>query len=152
MIAELRAAVGNDGAGAPADLLAALLATRHANTDRLRRQVLAALPAGVPVTLHAHPDPWVTGPSPGLTPTAEDDVDALLVPAWPTTEESAEVVRRAATTGLPVDAYVTVLAPTDPAGLAPHVQRLRAAGATGISLYHLGLAPRDRQALFHTLT
>jgi len=152
VFATLRAAVQNDGAGAPSDLLAALLAVRHANTDLLRAQVLACLPAGVPVTLHAHPDPWVTGPSPGLTPTAEDDVHALLVPAWPTTEASADLVRRAATTGLPVDAYVTLLAPTDPGDLAAHVRRLRAAGATGISLYHLGLAPRDRQALFHTLT
>jgi hypothetical protein len=132
----------------PDDMLAALLAVRHAHTDALRRQVLAALPAGVPVTLHAHPDPWVTGPSPGLTPTAEDDVDALLVPAWPTTAASADIVRSAATTGLPVDAYVTVLAPTDPDLLVPHVQRLKAAGASRFSLYHLGLAPRWRQKLF----
>jgi len=144
--------VRHDGEGVPPDLLAVLLGNRHENTDRLRAQVLAALPAGVPVTLHAHPDPWVTGPSPGLTPTAEDDVDALLVPAWPTTEASADLVRRAATTGLPIDAYVTLLAPTDPDELGPHIQRLRAAGASRISLYHLGLAPRDRQALFHTLT
>jgi hypothetical protein len=147
VIRALRDAVQHD-ATPPDGLLAALLAVRHANTDALRRQVLDALPPGVPVTLHAHPDPWVTGPSPGLTPTAEDDVDALLVPAWPTTAASADLVRQAATTGLPVDAYVTVLAPTDPDVLPEHVHRLTAAGASRISLYHLGLAPRWRQKLF----
>jgi hypothetical protein len=145
--AGLREAV-RDPAAAPSDpVLATLLAVRHRNTDALRRQVLAGLPP-VPVTLHAHPDPWATGPSPGLTPTAEDDVDALLVPAWPTTEASAELVRQAATTGLPVDAYVSVLAPFDPARIVPHVRRLQAAGASRFSLYHLGLAPTWRQELF----
>jgi hypothetical protein len=147
VIRSLRDAVLRDDSP-PDDMLAALLAVRHAGTDALRRQVLDALPAGVPVTLHAHPDPWVTGPSPGLTPTAEDDVDALLVPAWPTTEASADIVRQAATTGLPVDAYVTVLAPTDPDALLGHVHRLKKAGASRFSLYHLGLAPAWRQELF----
>jgi hypothetical protein len=156
VVAALRQAVLADGAPIPLAeaVLAGLLANRHANTDALRAQVLAAVRAeapGVPVTLHAHPDPWVTGPSPGLTPTAEDGVDALLVPAWPTTEVSADLVRRAATTGLPIDAYVTVLPPADPDQLVPHVQRLKAAGATRFSLYHLGLAPRGRQDLFATI-
>jgi hypothetical protein len=128
-------------------MLSTLLAVRHRFTDELRRQVLAVLPA-VPVTLHAHPDPWATGPSPGLTPTAEDDVDALLVPCWPTTEASAELVAQTATTGLPVDAYVTVLPPAGPAALAGHAERLKAAGASRFSLYHLGLAPAWRQELF----
>ena len=158
VVAALRQAVLADGhgfaAGAEKQSLAGLLANRQANTDALRAQVLAALRTeapGVPVTLHAHPDPWVTGPSPGLTPTAHNDVDALLVPAWPTTEASADLIRRAAGTGLPIDAYVTVLPPADPAQLLPHVQRLKTAGATGFSLYHLGLAPRGRQDLFATI-
>ena len=150
VVAALREAVRlSDAAPAP-HVLAALLAVRHRHTDQLRRQVLAGLPA-LPVTLHAHPDPWVTGPSPGLTPSAAADVDALLVPAWPTTGVSAETVARAAASGLPVDAYVTVLAPTDPDALAGHVQRLRLAGATRFSLYHLGLAPAWRQELFATI-
>jgi hypothetical protein len=153
----LRESVLNPAASPSQDVLSALLAVRHRHTDALRAQVLAGLPhhtqngdkrARVPITLHAHPDPWVTGPSPGLTPTAEDDVDVLLVPSWPTTEATADLVRQAATTGLPVDAYVTVLAPTDPDVLIPHVQRLKAAGASRFSLYHLGLAPAWRQQLF----
>jgi hypothetical protein len=147
VVADLRAAV-RSGSGPVPD---AVLANRHANTDALRAEVLAAIreqAPGAPVTLHASPDPWATGPSPGLTPAAPADVDALLVPAWPATEASADLVRRAAASGLPVDAYVTVLPPGDPAELPAHVARLRAAGASRISLYHLGLASRERQELF----
>ena len=136
-------------AGTPSDaLLAALLAVRHRHTDMLRAQVLAAL-RSLPVTLHAHPDPWATGPSPGLTPTAADDVDALLVPCWQ--PGSAELVRAAAGKGKPVDAYVTLLHPMDPAALVPHVRDLKAAGASRLSLYHLGLAPAWRQDLFASI-
>lgn len=130
---------------------AELLANRQEATDALRGQVLAAVravAADVPVTLHAHPDPWATGPSPGLTPAASAEVDALLVPAWPTGPATADLVARAAGAGLPVDAYVTVLPPAAPDQLADHVQRLRAAGASRFSLYHLGLAPAWRQQLF----
>ena len=150
VVAELRAGVRSGRASVPDEVLA----NRHANTDALRAGVLAALreqAPGVPVTLHAHPDPWATGASPGLTPSAAAEVDALLVPAWPTTETSAELVRRAAATGRPVDAYVTVLPPSDPAALPAHVERLRAAGASRISLYHLGLAAPDRQELLACL-
>jgi hypothetical protein len=147
VVAALRDSVLSPGASPSEDVLSALLAVRHRHTDALRAQVLAGMPR-VPITLHAHPDAWVTGPSPGLTPTTGDDVDVLLVPSWPTTEATADLVRRAATTGLPVDAYVTVLAPTDPDVLIPHVQRLKAAGASRFSLYHLGLAPAWRQELF----
>jgi hypothetical protein len=98
------------------------------------------------VTLHAHPDPWATGASPGLTTTAAAEVDAVLVPCWPTTAATAEVVARAAAVVSTVDAYVTVLPPADPARLVEHAERLRAAGATRLSMYHLGLAPQWRQA------
>lgn len=127
------------------DLAAALLATRHESTDLLRAEVLDGLPSGVPVTLHAHADQWVTGASPGLTPTAAKSVDAVLVPAWSTDPATAADVARVA--GAPVDAYVTVLPPAQPETVVPHVQRLVTAGASRISLYHLGLAPRSRQAV-----
>jgi hypothetical protein len=137
-------------AGTPAvDLLTALLAVRHRHTDLLRAQVLAALPPDLPVTLHASPDPWATGPSPGLTATAPSEVDSLLVPCWPLGSES--LVRQAVALGRPVDAYVTLLQPMDPEALLPHVLRLRAAGASRFSLYHLGLAPAWRQDLFATI-
>ncbi|HEX2130839.1 MAG TPA: hypothetical protein VHH15_04710 [Actinophytocola sp.] len=161
VVARLRAAVREDTDPVPGTRPAAaahpsgaeplpgeaeLLATRHAAADELRAAVLAGL--DVPVTLHAHPDPWATGSSPGLTEAAVLDVSALVVPAWPTDPSTADVVVHAARTGLPVDAYVTVLPPADPVALPDHWRRLRSAGATGAALYHLGLAPRSRQALF----
>lgn len=127
----------------------ALLATRHAATDALRAEVLAAL--AVAVTLHAHPDPWETGSSPGLTASAAESVASLTVPAWSTAPETADLVAAAVRTGRPVDAYVTVLPPADPADVPAHGARLRDAGATGLSLYHLGLAPRWRHPLLREL-
>ncbi|MFG2914391.1 hypothetical protein ACGF0D_16055 [Kitasatospora sp. NPDC048298] len=149
VVRQLRRAAA-DGAPLPAGTGEAVLAVRHAAADALRRGAVAAaraaLPA-VPVTLHAHPDPWATGPSPGLTAVAAAEVDAVLVPCWPTGAESAELLRRAALRHPVVDAYVTLLPPADPARLPGHVRRLRAAGASRLSLYHLGLAPADRLPL-----
>jgi hypothetical protein len=155
---EATGASGNEHPGPLGELdpamAAVLLAARQEATDVLRLRVLAAIheqAPGVPVTLHAHPDPWVTGPSPGLTPTAAGDVDALLVPAWPTAPDTADLVARATTAGRAVDAYLTVLPPADPDALPEHARRLKAAGASRFSLYHLGLAPRSRQRLFSDL-
>jgi hypothetical protein len=131
------------------DLAAALLTTRHEATDELRAEVLDRLE--LPVTLHAQPDPWATGASPGLTPNAAKSVDGLLVPAWSTSPAVADDIVRATATGLPVDGYVTVLPPAEPDAVLPHVGRLVAAGASGISLYHLGLAPRSRQAIIRDI-
>jgi hypothetical protein len=162
LVGALRDAVRNNDE--PLAGLDVVLAARHAATDALRAQVLAALREVNPtaeVTLHAHPDPWATGASPGLTATAAGDVDVLLVPCWPTTPASVEVVAAAARTGrndrsgppggaarpgpVAVDAYVTVLPPADATQLADYARRLLAAGATRLSLYHLGLAPKWRQ-------
>jgi hypothetical protein len=140
-----------EGVELPADLAEELLATRHDAADQLRVEVLdelSRIAQDVPITLHGHPDPWATGPSPGLTQTAAKSVDAILVPAWSTHPSTAETVTRAAATGLPVDAYVTVLPPAEPDEVVPHVRRLIEAGASRLSLYHLGLAPRWRQSLF----
>jgi len=155
VLAALREAVAGEASGTPRpltdDMAAALLAVRHQAADALRAQVLEAVrrqAPDAPVTLHAHPDPWATGASPGLTATAAKEADALLVPAWPTTPATADLVARAAAAGPPVDAYVTLLPPADPAELPAHIRRLVAAGASRLSLYHLGLAPRWRQRLF----
>jgi len=143
----LRTAVRTQARGAEAEVpfAAELLAARHAATDALRAEVLATL--DVPVTLHAHPDPWATGAAPGLTRSAPADVAALLVPAWPTDPATADLIVRARRTGAPVEAYVTVLSPAEPVALGDHWRRLRAAGATGAGVYHLGLAPAWRQPL-----
>lgn len=145
---------GTPGPSVSAAIAAALLAARHETADRLRAQILDGVRSAAPdavLTLHAQPDPWATGPSPGLTPGAAKDVDRLLVPAWPTAPASAATVAAAVATGTPVDAYVTVLPPAPPSDLPAHVDRLLAAGASGIALYHLGLAPRAGQALLAAL-
>jgi hypothetical protein len=159
VIDTLQAAVHAEGRGLtgelPDTLADDLLATRHQSTDLLRAEVLDRvrdLAPGAPVTLHAHPDPWATGASPGLTPAAPTEVDAVLVPAWPTVLGTADDIAAATARGTRVDAYVTVLPPAVPGDLPAHVTRLITAGARGLSLYHLGLAPAGRQPLLSRLT
>jgi len=123
-------------------LVPEVLEARHAATDALRAEVLSAVPPGVRVTLHGHPDPWMTGSSPGLTPAAASCVDAVLVPVWPT--DSSDLV-----TLVPhADAYLSVLPPGDPEDVIDHARRLVSGGAKRLSFYHLGLAGYDRQPLF----
>lgn len=122
-----------------------LLTARHAATDRLRAGVLQAVKSHAPnafITLHAQPDPWATGPSPGLTPTAAAEVDAVLMPSWP--------LDSTITPG--AHAYVSTLPPfgSAPDALHAHVRRLREGGAAGLALYHLGLRP-DPAKLFSAL-
>lgn len=151
VVSQLRDAVRAEASGLAGVVpsAAALLATRHEATDLLRAEVLAEL--DVPVRLHAHPDPWETGSSPGLTEAAADSVASLVVPAWPTAPETADLVVHAVRTGRPVDAYVSVLPPAEAAELPDHASRLRTAGATGVNLYHLGLAPRPRHPMLREL-
>ncbi|MBB5870707.1 hypothetical protein F4553_004086 [Allocatelliglobosispora scoriae] len=150
VVDRLRAAVHGELEPTLAD---ALLQLRHAAADELRRQVLSAVREQAPaveVTLHAHPDPWATGSSPGLA-ASSPAVDAVLVPAWPTTDASVDLVAAMAARVDTVDAYLTVLPPADPDVVVEHGRRLVAAGAQRLSLYHLGLAPASRQPLFAQL-
>ncbi|GGF93192.1 hypothetical protein GCM10007304_03810 [Rhodococcoides trifolii] len=128
----------------------AVLAVRHADADELRRGVLAAVREQSPdlrVTLHGHPDPWKTGPSPALTSTAPADVDAVLVSAWPGTAETVSVVERTRALvgdGVAVGAYVSVLPPKKLDEIGAHVAATVAAGANELHLYHLGLVNRPQ--------
>lgn len=104
-----------------------LLAARHSAADRLRQAVLEVVPQGVSTILHAQPDPWATGPSPGLSAAAWGEVDRVLMPCW---RSDAPIAPGA-------EAYVSILPPFT----TEHVPRLIAEGASGLALYHLGLAP-----------
>lgn len=120
--------------GLPADLAAQLLETRHRATDALRSTVLCALPAGLRITLHGNPDPWATGPLPGITASTPGDIDALVVPCW---QHGVPTVAAAPST-VDIGAYVTAVGPAP----LPHgsVAALAGAGATELHLYHIGLA------------
>jgi hypothetical protein len=127
-----------------------LLAVRLENAQLIQEQVIASVRTHAPgakITMHGSPDPWATGASPAVPPGTVDRADALLVPAWGTDSGSCELVARAVGTGIPVEAYVTVLAPVVHEALRAHILRLREAGISGIGLYHLGLAPTWRHAL-----
>ena len=125
-----------------------VLAARHFDADRLRREVLTAVRLEAPsarVTLHGHPDPWTTGPSPALTDSAADQVDAVLVSAWPGTADTVSVVERTRAKvggGVAVGAYVSVLPPKKLDEIGDHVAAAVGAGADELHLYHLGLVNR----------
>lgn len=122
-----------------------LLAVRSAATDELRAAVVAAAP-GMRVTLHGDPDPWATGPLPGLTQAAVKAADAVVVQCWQPGEAALRrVTRTRELVGAEarVGGFVTVLPPAIPTpddDLVEHVRALAAAGADELHLYHLGLA------------
>lgn len=153
VVAALREAA-TTAARLPEELASGLLTARQEATATMLAQVLSAVREHAPhalVTLHGHPDPWAAGPSPGIVPATLSDVDHVLVPCWPTDPATADLVSALADRTT-VDAYVTVLPPASPHALTDHVARLRDAGATRLSLYHLGLANTTQQPLLASLT
>ncbi|OIJ25675.1 hypothetical protein [Nocardioides luteus] len=159
-VAALRAATGAASAETvDPKALDLILESRHAAADELRRRVIAAVREAAPgiaeIALHAQPDPWATGASPGLTPTTADDVDLVVSFCWPTTAASVETGRRlveAVDGRAAAAAYVTVLPPTTEDAFGDHVRALVDAGIDQIHLYHLGLAGADRQHLLAEAT
>lgn len=160
-VAALRAATGaaSSGEAVDAKALGTILESRHAATDELRHRVIAAVREAAPdlveIAVHAQPDPWATGASPGLTPTTADDVDLVVSFCWPTTQASVETGRRlveAVDGRAAAAAYVTVLPPTTEDTFGGHVRALVDAGIDQIHLYHLGLAGADRQHLLAEAT
>jgi len=126
----------------PPDDAAVVLGARLRAAAAMREQCTAALD-GIPVLLHASTDPWATGPSPGHAASGR-----LLLNAWAGTPGTVAAVADAAARGATVHAYVTALTGQD---LPGHVRALVAAGAAGISLYHLGLASRSVWRTLHTI-
>lgn len=152
--ATLRSAV-LDAAGGPAPFAAEALgalaepviAVREAATAALIDAVVPHLPAGAPVYAHAQPHRWATGASPALTDALAAVTDTVVVPAWMPGGRGAADVAAVRARGLRAAPYVTVLPPVDPAALPGHHAELFAAGADELHVYHLGLAPRDREML-----
>ena len=124
-----------------------LLATRQRAVDALRAAVLDRIEAGQRVVLHGALDPWVTGALPGLTPTAADDVDAVVLQNWAPGQASVDAVA-AARAQLPervaVGSYITAVAANAVPDIGSYVTELGKAGADELHLYHLGLAGPGR--------
>jgi hypothetical protein len=138
----------------PPELTQLLLRVRQQATDELRAAVLAALPPGVRIVLHGALDPWVTGALPGLTPSAPDDVDAVVLFGWaPSTgAEAVAAAREALPEKVAIGSYITAVAATPVPDVAAYVGELAKAGAGELHLYHLGLAGPGRWPDLETAT
>ncbi|WP_329045358.1 hypothetical protein OG738_28170 [Amycolatopsis sp. NBC_01488] len=132
--------------GLPPSLTHKLLSTRQKATDELRAAVLAQLPPGVRIVLHGALDPWVTGALPGLTPSAPDDVDAVVLFGWApaTGAEAVSAAREALPERVAIGSYITAVAAAPVPDIAAYAGELAKAGAAELHLYHLGLAGPGR--------
>ena len=105
------------------------------------------------VTLHAQPDPWATGASPGLTPTSARRATSC----WFLSRQRPRQAGRdrsspaAVPAGASVAAYVNLLAPIEPEDLEGQAWQLLHAGADELHLYHFGLANEEQLPLFSRL-
>ncbi|MGK3208351.1 hypothetical protein [Amycolatopsis sp. MEPSY49] len=140
--------------GLPPSLTSMLLRVRQEATDALRAAVLAVLPAGIRVVLHGALDPWVTGALPGLTPSAADDVDAVVLFGWApaTGAEAVAAAREALPERVAIGSYITAVAAAPVPDIAAYAGELAKAGAAELHLYHLGLAGPGRWSDLATAT
>ncbi|RSM37150.1 hypothetical protein DMA12_37565 [Amycolatopsis balhimycina DSM 5908] len=140
--------------GLPPSLTQQLLVTRQKATDELRAAVLATLPPGIRIVLHGALDPWVTGALPGLTPSAPDDVDAVVLFGWApaTGAEAVAAAREALPERVAIASYITAVAAAPVPDIAAYVGELAKAGAAELHLYHLGLAGPGRWPDLETAT
>lgn len=137
----------------PAALKGVLLSGRQNATDALRGAMLAELKPGTRIVLHGALDPWATGASPGLTPTAADDAAVAVLQNWAPGQGSVDAVaaaRKALPAKVAVGSYVTAVAGNPVPDIEAYVGELGRAGATELHLYHLGLAGPARWPDLHT--
>jgi hypothetical protein len=118
---------------------------RHRLTSTARQ-----LAPDLPITLHADPDPWATGPFAAL-PEGEQAADVLVGACWgdPATDAARLTrLRELCGPGQQVGAYVLALPPrpADAQALAELLRTYAEAGASEIHLYHAGLASPKRLA------
>ncbi|WP_410675751.1 hypothetical protein [Amycolatopsis sp. cmx-4-68] len=138
----------------PPELTQLLLRVRQDATDELRAAVLATLPPGTRIVLHGALDPWVTGALPGLTPSAPDDVDAVVLFGWApaTGAEAVAAARDALPERVAIASYITAVAAAPVPDIAAYAGELAKAGAAELHLYHLGLAGPGRWSDLGTAT
>ncbi|MFB9925742.1 hypothetical protein ACFORO_35345 [Amycolatopsis halotolerans] len=139
----------------PAELKKMLLSGRQQSTDALRAAVLAVLEPGTRIVLHGALDPWVTGALPGLTPTAADDAETVVLQNWAPGQASVDAVaaaRQALPERVAIGSYITAVAASAVPDIEAYVLELAKAGATELHLYHLGLAGPARWPDLHAAT
>jgi hypothetical protein len=143
-------AAADGGPALPADVADLLDSTRAAAARRLLGEVTAAVRAAAPgktVLLHTDPDPRATGSNPGYDLAAAcgpGGVDGVVL-ACADPDRAVSLVTTA-TAALPAGASVLAVLQAvaglgaDPATLPAQAAAVRAAGATGLRFYHVGLA------------
>ncbi|MBN9742102.1 hypothetical protein DMP23_13450 [Amycolatopsis sp. A1MSW2902] len=139
----------------PGELKEKLLSGRQQAADALRAAVLAVLAPGTRIVLHGALDPWVTGALPGLTPTAADDAETVVLQNWAPGQASVDAVaaaRRALPDRVAIGSYITAVAASAVPDIAAYVGELAKAGAAELHLYHLGLAGPARWPDLHAAT
>jgi len=148
---EVRRLIATGDLGLTADdlhlsLIKMLLRVRQKATDQLRAAVLAALPPGIRIVLHGALDPWVTGALPGLTPSAPDDVDAVVLFGWVPAAgaDAVAAAREVLPERVAIGSYITAVAAAPVPDIAAYVGELAKAGSAELHLYHLGLAGPGR--------
>jgi hypothetical protein len=140
----------------------AVLAMRARIADRLRSEVAKAVRdrRGDPdfsVAFHASPQPHRTEANTGLDPAAlPAEADGVVVKCWGTPDGAAQTVSLtadAARTGLRVSAGLQGVggwgATTE--GAVATLEAVRSAGASGVRIYHAGLAGSGDLDLIRTL-
>jgi hypothetical protein len=160
-LARLVRAAADGEAALPAEAAAVLDGARAAAAQRLAGQVLAAVRAaapGLPVLVHADPDPRAVGANPGYDPgwlCGPGGADGVVL-ACTDPVTAADLVARTATAAPPgTRIAATLLAVAglggDPASLPAQAAAARAAGATELRVYHAGLADPGDLAAIRTL-
>jgi hypothetical protein len=155
----LDAIVAGDGREAlPAPDAGLLTSVRAGLAARFQRDVIAAARAAAPakpVYVHAHPDPWACGANPGCDPAAllgPGGADAIVLACWDPATAPTLVARTVAAAPPGAGVVASLLAVAGLGGdlgtLPRQADAARAAGATGLRLYHAGLArPADLAAI-----
>lgn len=148
------------GAVADADLAAAVLGMRTRVANRLRgamvREVRTQRDLDFPILFHANPDPHRSTAFTGVDIATLPKDTGVVVNCW---NGSTDNVTNSLAQGVPVNAGllgVRGMGAADAEGLAAQAVAMREAGASGIRLYHAGLASnadldgmRQAVAAFH---
>ena len=126
-----------------ADLAAAVLATRTRVANRLRgamvREVRSQRDPDFPILFHAHPDPHRSTAFTGIDLATLPKDTGIVVNCW---NGATDTLTGALGHDTPVTAGLLAVRGmgSDSEGLAAQAVAMREAGASGIRLYHAGLA------------